>query len=100
MASADEPSPSIEVDSPWHDGDEAQLRDAERDAWLRGQGYRAVRIEGDDVLKDAVAMAERVASLIQRTLAARRGGSERVTTPSQPAATPTPAPPPLRGRGP
>jgi len=94
----------FEIDSPWHDGDEAQLRDAERDAWLKSQGYRVIRIRDGDVLKDAVGMSERIASVIKRTIEARKRSAAIGAKPdlsSQGVAyTPTPAPPPLRGRGP
>ncbi|HEY3797327.1 MAG TPA: DUF559 domain-containing protein [Caulobacteraceae bacterium] len=86
----------IEVDSPWHDSDEAQLRDAERDAWLEGQGYSVLRVQGSEVLRGAEAVAERIGDEIRR----RRGGSAHLSpSPQHPAYTPTPAPPPSRGRG-
>jgi very-short-patch-repair endonuclease len=92
----------IEVDSPWHDDGAAQLRDAERDEWLKGQGYSVIRIRGGEVLNDSSGMAERIRSVIERTMAARGArGVDAVCASAgdHPASTPTPAPPPLRGRG-
>ena len=114
----------IEVDSPWHDGEEAELRDAERDGWLESQGYRVIRVRGE-ALADPQNVAERVGQVIALRL--RRGGAGSpfpsmgkgrdgveapvfgegrllgagaILRPSEEdrAYTPTPAPPPLRGR--
>ena len=57
----------IEVDGGRHDLSEAELHDAERDAWLDAQGYRVLRIRDQDAFGDAYAMAERVAAEIQRS---------------------------------
>ena len=70
----------IEVDGGRHDLPEAQLHDAERDAWLNAQGYRVLRIRDRDAFGDADAVADRIAAEIQRS------------PPNQPI-------PPKRGRG-
>ena len=70
----------IEVDGGRHDLPEAQLHDAERDAWLNAQGYRVLRLRDRDAFGDPYAAAERVAAEIQR-------------------ATPIPTLPPSRGKG-
>jgi very-short-patch-repair endonuclease len=57
----------IEVDGGHHDLPEAQLHDAERDAWLNAQGYRVLRIRDQDAFGGAHDVAERVAAEIQRT---------------------------------
>jgi very-short-patch-repair endonuclease len=92
----------FEVDGPWHDFDDAREKDAGRDAWLRRQGYRVIRLSDGDVLRDAAGVAQRVESVILRTLAGR--GARSISADPGPfgddgESTPTPAPPPLRGRG-
>ncbi|PIB93150.1 DNA methyltransferase [Caulobacter sp. FWC2] len=57
----------IEVDSGWHDHPEAQLRDAERDAWLAEQGYRVMRVRDGEAFGNPYRVAERVAAEIQRS---------------------------------
>jgi very-short-patch-repair endonuclease len=57
----------IEVDSGWHDHPEAQLRDAERDAWLSEQGYRVMRVRDGEAFGNPYVVAERVAAVIQRS---------------------------------
>ena len=42
----------IEVDGGVHRLSDVALRDAVRDAWLRGQGYRVVRLDGQAVVRD------------------------------------------------
>ncbi len=92
----------FEVDGPWHHFDDAQAEDAERDAWLKDQGYRVIGISDGEVLRDAEGIARRIENVIRRTLAA--GGARGDSADRDPfgiarASTPTPAPPPLRGRG-
>jgi len=70
----------IEVDSGWHDHFEAQLRDAERDAWLASQGYRVMRVRDGEAFGNPHLVAERVAAEIRRF-------------------TPIPTLPPSRGKG-
>jgi very-short-patch-repair endonuclease len=50
----------VEVDGPSHDLDEAQLNDAERDAWLESQGYRVIRVRDGDALSAPEEVAARV----------------------------------------
>lgn len=57
----------IEVDSGWHDLPEAQLHDAERNAWLSAQGYRVLRVRDQEAFGDSHGVAERVAAEIQQT---------------------------------
>lgn len=40
----------VELDGRPHDGDEAQVQDRYRDAWLAGQGWRVLRIPNDIVI--------------------------------------------------
>ena len=58
----------IEVDGPWHDGDDAQQRDAERDGWLMSQGYEVMRIRDGEALSEAPAVAARVAEALSRRM--------------------------------
>jgi very-short-patch-repair endonuclease len=115
----------IEVDSPWHDGEEAQLRDAERDAWLQSQGYVVLRFR-DEALTTPEIVAEQVGAQIAARLGRPKAsapfpsmgkGRDGVEapdstgrrplgpsahlrlSPQHQASTPTPAPPPSRGRG-
>jgi very-short-patch-repair endonuclease len=93
----------IEVDSPWHDGDAAQARDAKRDAWLVSQGYEVMRIKDGEALSAAQAVAERVAETIRDRMQPHNGpvgaSADMSSNPKHRAPTPTPAPPPLRTRG-
>ena len=115
----------IEVDSPRHDGAEAELRDAERDAWLDSQGYKVLRFRDE-----ALSAPEQVAEMVGREIETRLGrpkastpfpsmgkgrdgveapaatsggqlgaGANLPASPQHRASTPTPAPPPSRGRG-
>ena len=114
----------IEVDSPWHDSEDAQLRDAERDAWLQGQGYRVLRVRGEALMAPHD-VAERVGLIIADRLRRPKvstpfpsmgngrdeveapavtgerqlgAGADVRSSPQHPASTPTPATPPSRGR--
>jgi very-short-patch-repair endonuclease len=40
----------IEVDGPSHESEEQQADDQDRDAWLRGQGFRVLRVSNDLVI--------------------------------------------------
>jgi very-short-patch-repair endonuclease len=106
----------VEVDSPWHDDEAAQLRDAERDEWLRSQGYRVLRVRGDDVLLDPVGVADLVAQAITNKALPLDGGGlgggvhsgdagrmrstpNQFFAPTQAPAPPSPTLPPSRGKG-
>jgi very-short-patch-repair endonuclease len=115
----------IEVDSPWHDSDDAQLHDAERDEWLGSQGYRVLRVRGEALMAPHD-VAERVAQIISDRLGRPKAstpfpsmgkgrdgveapvvtgvgplgaGANLHASPQRRASTSTPAPPPSRGRG-
>jgi very-short-patch-repair endonuclease len=106
----------VEVDSPWHDDEISQLRDAERDAWLRSQGYRVLRVRGGDVLLDPIRVAEFVAEAITNKALPLDGGglgggvaaefeeklrsapNETLAAPTA-ATPPSPTLPPSRGKG-
>jgi very-short-patch-repair endonuclease len=79
----------IEVDGYYHSLPENQARDAERDAWLAGQGYRTLRLSDREVLGDLAAVLQ----LIQATVQERLAASLRRASP------PSPALPPSRGKG-
>ena len=69
----------VEVDGPHHDEPGQALHDAERDAWLAGQGYRVLRFPTRDVLENP----ERLVSHIVEVA----------------GAPPSPSLPPSRGKG-
>lgn len=56
----------IELDGGQHA--EAQTYDAQRDAWLAGQGFRVVRIWNDDALRNTSEVLEHVRQQILHTL--------------------------------
>jgi very-short-patch-repair endonuclease len=58
----------IEVDGARHDLDEAQLHDAERDAWLVAQGYRVIRVRDSEALEMAEEVAARIGAEIRKAL--------------------------------
>jgi len=55
----------IELDGGVHDDQAAQLHDLERTAWLESQGYRVMRFQNADVLADAQAIAQLIATAIR-----------------------------------
>ena len=57
----------IEVDGGRHDLPDAQINDAERDAWLAVQGYRVLRIRDRDAFEAADTTAARIAAEIQQS---------------------------------
>ncbi len=69
----------VEVDGGIHDLDFVASRDAEREAWIRGRGYRVLRVSNDDVMRDMDVVLERIVAALG-------------------ADTPTPTPP-RRGEG-
>jgi very-short-patch-repair endonuclease len=64
----------IEVDGPMHDLPDEQLRDLERTAGLRSQGYQVMRVPNEVALTDSYGVAERVQATI---LEARSRGKGR-----------------------
>jgi very-short-patch-repair endonuclease len=61
----------IEVDGSAHDSRDAQERDAQRDQWLRDNGFRVLRFTNAEVLADPervqwIIVAEAEARLLQR----------------------------------
>ncbi|MEQ1543348.1 MAG: endonuclease domain-containing protein [Novosphingobium sp.] len=53
----------IEIDGIAHEMGDNLERDRRRDAWLRSQGYRIVRVLASDVLKDPDAVADGIVRL-------------------------------------
>ncbi len=106
----------IELDGPSHEEPDANLRDAERTLWLNSQGYRVLRFPNADVLADPSGIADQIeAAITNKALPLDGGGlgggvaaemnEGARSAPNQsfsanPARTPpTPALPPLRGKG-
>ena len=56
----------IEVDGRRHDLPEEQVRDIDRDGWLNQQGYRVLRIRGDDAFGRPHDTAELIAAEIAK----------------------------------
>ena len=50
----------IGVDGMRHGLPDAQLHDAERDAWFKSQGYRTLRVSDREAYGDPVAVADRI----------------------------------------
>jgi very-short-patch-repair endonuclease len=68
----------IEVDGYSHDFEQAQRRDAARDAWLASRGYRVLRFTNQDVLSNL----EGVLIVIREAATARiRGGTPSLSLP-------------------
>lgn len=105
----------IEVDGGAHRLPEVQARDAEREAWLKGEGFHVVRVGAEDAYGAPEDVAYKIAELI--TSLPPRGGKGRVggeptgfeeETGSAPNAAsaapsvhspPSPTLPPSRGKG-
>ena len=49
---------AVEVDGAWHGFGDQPARDARRDAYLRHQGIRVVRIPASEILEDATLIAD------------------------------------------
>lgn len=55
---------ALEVDGWWHRSPEGAARDAERDSYLRSEGWLVVRIDdryGEDAFRDQIALVSRMA---------------------------------------
>jgi very-short-patch-repair endonuclease len=104
----------VEIDGARHDLPEAQLHDYERTVWLNSQGYRVLRFRNEDVLADAVGVAESIRLTIKALPldggglggGVRTGGENDagLTSPaflSAPTVRTPPSPtlPPSRGKG-
>ena len=63
---------AIEVDGSSHGNDERAGHDVRRDAWLKAQGVRVVRVPATWVLKDAGQIAERSRVLAEAMIARRK----------------------------
>jgi len=50
----------VEVDGGVHQMDEVALRDAERETWLAGRGYRVARLTNAEVLNNVDAAVARI----------------------------------------
>jgi hypothetical protein len=72
----------VELDGEPHETEARRLRDAKRDAWLKGQGFTVLRVPNELVLSDLDVVLDRVGA----TIAARFGRGSSL--------------PPLRGRVP
>jgi len=87
----------LEVDGGWHDLLEAQLSDAERDAWLETQGYTVIRVKNREAFDYPYDVAERVAVEIQRSPPSQpfphQGGRALDATESPPRAARLPSRP-------
>jgi very-short-patch-repair endonuclease len=57
---------AFEIDGVAHDMGDRPEHDAERDAWLRGEGIEVVRILATEVLKSPETVAESVVRYCQR----------------------------------
>ncbi|HEX6860118.1 MAG TPA: endonuclease domain-containing protein [Caulobacteraceae bacterium] len=106
----------IEIDGTRHDLSEAQLHDAQRDAWLKSEGYRVLRIRDADAfgrhhdvaeqIRQAITLSPRGGEGRVRGVAAELGVEAQMTsTPTRAlrlntaATPPSPALPPSRGKG-
>ncbi|MFA7262266.1 MAG: DUF559 domain-containing protein [Caulobacter sp.] len=109
----------IEIDGPWHDEPETQLRDIERDAWLKSQGYRVLRFTSREAFENPYGVADQISALIRPSKAllldggglgggvaaesgrrARDGaGAQQRPSRTTTATPPSPALPPSRRKG-
>jgi very-short-patch-repair endonuclease len=64
----------IEVDGQIHSTPAAIAHDSERDRFIRGNGYRLIRINAAEILKDADGVADSVVSLAACPLHRPAGG--------------------------
>ena len=56
----------IEIDGGVHDNEEVMARDAHREAYIREQGYRVLRLTSREVIEDPDAAAARVRAAAKR----------------------------------
>ena len=57
----------VEADGRTHGTAEAELRDAERDAWLRSAGYRVLRFPDDLVIGGLPLVIDRIRAALRET---------------------------------
>ena len=88
----------VEVDGRRHDFPDAQIKDAERDAWLRSQGYRVIRIRDDLAYGRPHDVAERIGQII-RVRTGKMAAPNSALPPLSADTPPSPALPPLRRKG-
>jgi very-short-patch-repair endonuclease len=55
----------VEIDGPSHDGAERQAEDRERDAWLRAEGYRVLRLPNALVIASTALAVARVRAALR-----------------------------------
>ena len=59
---------AIEVDGQIHASPAARAYDHERDRFITGNGHQVLRVNAEDILKDADGVAASIASLVSRPL--------------------------------
>ncbi|WP_411035561.1 endonuclease domain-containing protein [Shinella sp. BYT-45] len=67
----------VEVDGEIHVDAEQRKRDLERDAYLRGQDFRVVRIRNREVMLDMKSVLRRIAVELKGATPSPQGGGER-----------------------
>ena len=63
---------AVEVDGDVHGRGDAPVRDADRDAWLVGEGVRVLRIPATDVLRDVEAVVLHITTSVWGELPLRQ----------------------------
>jgi len=56
----------VEIDGPSHDREASAARDVERDTYLRGQGFRVLRVSNADVMHDSESVIDTIIREAQR----------------------------------
>jgi very-short-patch-repair endonuclease len=54
----------VEIDGPSRHGEERQVKDRERDAWLVGQGFRVLRLPNELVIASTVLAVARICAAL------------------------------------
>lgn len=54
----------VEVDGAVHDLEHVAARDAERQAWLEGRGYRVIRVPNSQAINDPYSAIELILSIV------------------------------------
>jgi very-short-patch-repair endonuclease len=55
----------VEIDGPSHDGEEQQMKDHERELWLKEQGYSLLRLPNDLVIASTELAVERIRAALR-----------------------------------